>query len=549
MKIRKLVIKNFRGIKNLEWFPEDDQLVCLVGHGDSTKTTILKAIEYVLYPKYNLNIKDTDFYLCDPISNPIDIEITIGDLPEHIKYRDDLKRFWNKLGSDFCELASYENDNSTIEIVYNVILRVSNTLEPTWEMRGESENTEGISSKMRGIFNLTRLDSYGEHNFKWKYNTLLTKLTERGFDNDLRSILATAGRETRKNFDSNKLPIHLAETANLLSAEARVFGVGHEALYPNLDIFSPDAICLHDSNGVPIYMLGEGSKKLLLLAMEKALLEIGGDRDGQHVILVDEIERGLEPHRLRHLIILLKQLMEKYSSQSIMTTHSPTTIVEIGGFGVYRVVNNSGDVSVSKVSDVSKIRKEPEGFFIDRVVLCEGNTELGILRALKNKWIKEEGSAIENRKTYFIRSHGDEVSHYAKSFSPDLGYKVCLYCDSDKSLQLPDHVEVFQYDEPMNVEQALCKDAPSELFEEIVKFCEESKIEGFPLSIDKKYNQEDRKKIAIFLHDYQEKGVFRTIGSAESLGKMISKYFDKFPEKSSLIVTLTKIKEWIYDRD
>jgi predicted ATP-dependent endonuclease of OLD family len=44
MQIRNLQVKNFRGIKEFNW-TIDSPVICLIGPGDSTKTTILDAIE------------------------------------------------------------------------------------------------------------------------------------------------------------------------------------------------------------------------------------------------------------------------------------------------------------------------------------------------------------------------------------------------------------------------------------------------------------------------------------------------------------------------
>jgi predicted ATP-dependent endonuclease of OLD family len=79
MKIRNIKIRNFRGIEELDWALPDKQVFCLIGKGDSTKSTILEAIRYALYPNWNLVFYDTDFYLCE-IDEPIVIEVTIGNL-------------------------------------------------------------------------------------------------------------------------------------------------------------------------------------------------------------------------------------------------------------------------------------------------------------------------------------------------------------------------------------------------------------------------------------------------------------------------------------
>lgn len=549
MKIRQLIIENFRGIKKLDWKPEDDNIVCLVGHGDSSKSTILRAIDYVLYPKWNLKIRDTDFYLCDPVKNKIVIRIVIGELSAYLEGSGDLIFHWNKEKGEFCDLLEKENDNSGfVEPVFVIELTIDDTLEPKWTLKGESDLDEELSTKRRNSFNLIRLDNSGERNFQWKYNTLLTKLTESGYDKDVRSLLSDAGRSARSSFDTSKLPDHLKNSSEMISNEARIFGAGHNGLIPNIDVFCPDALCLHDSNNVPIYMLGEGSKKLLLLSMEKILLKLGKEKNDQHLVLMDEIERGLEPHRLRHLILILRRMMEQYNSQAIIATHSPTTIVEIGGFGVYRVRNENGEVKVEKVSDASKIRTEPEGFFINDVILCEGNTELGIMRAFKEEWMKKHSQAVEHKGAYFIRAHGSEMKHYADSYKESLGYRVCVYRDSDTKVKLPSEIkDVFEYDGSINIEQAICKDAPFDLVREIIDFCKTNDFEGIPEINENNFSAENREALASFLHDCNGgKGAFRNIGDAEELGKMILKYSGSFPNGSTLINTINNIEKWIY---
>src|SRR5690554_5069412 len=53
----------------------------LVGPGDSTKTTILDAIEWVLFPRWALPVSEADFFGADP-QEEIVIEATVGDIPE-----------------------------------------------------------------------------------------------------------------------------------------------------------------------------------------------------------------------------------------------------------------------------------------------------------------------------------------------------------------------------------------------------------------------------------------------------------------------------------
>ena len=81
-RIHELKINNFRGIKNFsEKF--DKNFICLLGRGDSGKTTILDAISYVLSPNWNSSFYDSDFFEGN-IDNSIEVEISLLDLPEKL---------------------------------------------------------------------------------------------------------------------------------------------------------------------------------------------------------------------------------------------------------------------------------------------------------------------------------------------------------------------------------------------------------------------------------------------------------------------------------
>ncbi len=88
MKIYQLKIKNFRGIGSAT-IKLEQPLVCLIGAGDTTKTTILDAIGYVLSPSWFIPLNDSDFTDCD-ISKVIEIEATVGPVPKELRSDDKL---------------------------------------------------------------------------------------------------------------------------------------------------------------------------------------------------------------------------------------------------------------------------------------------------------------------------------------------------------------------------------------------------------------------------------------------------------------------------
>lgn len=86
VRIRQVEIKHFRSIRSLSWYPQPG-LNCLVGPGDSGKSTILDAIDLCLGARRTVSFADTDFYGLD-VSQPIVISLTLGDLPDRLKNLD-----------------------------------------------------------------------------------------------------------------------------------------------------------------------------------------------------------------------------------------------------------------------------------------------------------------------------------------------------------------------------------------------------------------------------------------------------------------------------
>ena len=82
-RIRKIIIENFRGIKELTWLPAPG-INCLIGPGDSGKSTILDAIDFCLGARRNLQFNDADFHQLD-VEEPIRIAVTLGELDDSLK--------------------------------------------------------------------------------------------------------------------------------------------------------------------------------------------------------------------------------------------------------------------------------------------------------------------------------------------------------------------------------------------------------------------------------------------------------------------------------
>jgi len=82
-RIRKVEIRNFRSVASLDWFPLPG-INCLIGPGDSGKSTILDAIDFSLGARSTLSFCDDDFYRLQ-LFEPIRITITLGELDSQLR--------------------------------------------------------------------------------------------------------------------------------------------------------------------------------------------------------------------------------------------------------------------------------------------------------------------------------------------------------------------------------------------------------------------------------------------------------------------------------
>ncbi len=85
-RVRVVEIRNFRGIKALTWYPGPG-INCLIGPGDSGKSSILDAIDFCLGARRSVQFTDADFHLLD-VETPLAIEVTLGELDDGLKNLD-----------------------------------------------------------------------------------------------------------------------------------------------------------------------------------------------------------------------------------------------------------------------------------------------------------------------------------------------------------------------------------------------------------------------------------------------------------------------------
>ena len=464
-RIVELEIENFRGISTFsQKFNRD--VVCLVGRGDAGKSTMLDAIIYVLSSAWNLPIYDTDFYGLNT-SNPLVIRVTLFEVPEELltegKYGLFIKGFSQDTGSITPELSEGFVPALTIE------LRVEGDLEPKWHvLSGRAGQTKEISSRDRAKLNCFMISDYVDSHFSWnKGNPLYALFKSEDPDEQQEKLVLEALREAKSKLDSAAFDHFESVTGTVKDSAARL-GLNVNEIQTTLDFkdinIKEGKVSLHLGN-VPFRLMGKGSRRLASMAIQTAIARSGG------IALIDEIEQGLEPDRIKHVVRALKA---GSPGQVIMTTHSRDVVteLEVQNLLVLHSDRSTGalkseylDIDNGKLKGV--VRACPEAFFATKVIVCEGATEVGICRAIDQFRIASGKTPMSFNGCAYVDGTGSSFSVRAMNIS-EAEMSVSVLCDSDIDPKLNPSkddmkgasIEIFDCDSGNSIEAQVFQDLP-----------------------------------------------------------------------------------------
>jgi len=422
--LHQLKIKNFRGIESFEQ-QFNKGVICIIGRGDSGKTTILDAISLVLSSSWMINIYDSDFFNCN-IEKTIEIEATLTDIPEKLLSKYCL--YIRAIRSDGSILDDMESEEATSDIktALTIKLTIAKDLEPIWSVVTDREQSPiSISATDRGKLNVFYISEYTDKHFSLtKGNPLYSLFKElNGGEDEENNIILDVLRNAKNTIDVAISPqfetlissVNKTTTALGLNTSTISTAVDHR------DITMKDnKVCLHEDN-IPLRLKGKGSKRLLSLAIQLIIANPNG------IILIDEIEQGLEPDRVQHLVSMLK----KYTNfQIFCTTHSRDVIVELPCSNIYIMGNEKSRLIPIPKDLQGCIRSNPEAFFAKKIIVCEGATEIGICRAFNEHRQKSDKKNFSCLGIRLTDGGGLNMIDRINGFHL-LGYKICVLCDSD----------------------------------------------------------------------------------------------------------------------
>lgn len=517
-KIHTLKISNYKGIQKFEQAFGMTDFVCLIGRGDSGKTTILEAISLVLSPSWNLTFYDTDFFNGD-ITKSIEIEASLYDL--HPKLLQDntfgrYKRFLNTNGEIIDNVLDEKLDNKYD--ILTIKLVVDKNLEPKWYVvnKRETQTSIEIRTNDRSSLNVFLISDYLDRHFSWnKGNPLYSLLKEEDISSGKTNVIIDAFRGVKEKIDPTSF-MYLDGIVKKIQSAASGLGVDITNTTTTIDFkdisFKDGRICLHEDK-VPFRQKGKGSKRLISIAIQTELANSGG------ILLIDEIEQGLEPDRAQHLA---KTLKNQNNGQVFITTHSRDVLVELKAENIFRIKKNGESLFSFDSSLQGCLRNNPEAFFSKRILVCEGATEVGICRAINEYRISNHKLSFSILGIGIVDGSGSNFVKYCEDFKK-VDIDTCAFCDSDdsainlKKIQLKEKgILIVDCDKDYAIEQQIFNDLQWEGIVKLIAYAIDEKGET---SITELVKTQFGKDLPSDWKSKETEGIRVALGKASTLKK------------------------------
>ena len=425
--IHRVQIENFRRFATADWHLRPG-VNCLIGPGDSGKSTLMTAIEYALWPSYALSITDNDFHRGN-LEAEIVIRVWVVNPP--LILRTDNKHFAHLQGFDGTRVLPDPSEEEDDPTVLQIELRVAGDLEPAWSVVKPPLQSRPIRAADRSSLGMSRIGEDLEKHLRWTRGSALMRLTTDAAN--AQDIVRSASRSARSG-TSGRLREALAGITSPIDEVAhrlRALPTG-TTLVADSDLDSTTRglgqVTLHTDQDVPITRSGQGTQRLVAVSAQLSSVRQPG------ILLCDELEHGLEPHRVQHLLGAMKQHVAKGTlTQVVLTTHSPRAIRELSADQLQRVLIGADGVPEVRPFTPAwqgTIRAAAEALLSPRVIVCEGATEVGLVRGLVSALQKQEPAQYASVEPTDAHSSSALV-RYANQLN-GMGYEVAAFYDLDK---------------------------------------------------------------------------------------------------------------------
>jgi putative ATP-dependent endonuclease of OLD family len=256
----------------------------------------------------------------------------------------------------------------------------------------------------------------------------------------------------------------------------------------------------------------------------------------------------------------LTEVKDKPKAQVFMTTHSPVVLQElsVGALHIVRRDSNTGIVDIcsakieyKNLNPQTQPRANPHAYLAPKVLVCEGKTEVGLMRGLDDFWSDDGKLSFATLGAVPVSGGGVQKAPKVAGYFRSLGYQVGLLLDGDrepadteilKELHVLG-VSIFRWEVGHSTEDHLFRDLPKEAVARLIQAAlasqtEQSIVDRINAKLrDRRFsNIEDLKAVAdeqdvrVALgelakakdqDDPNERGWFKDISIAEAIGQRL----------------------------
>lgn len=457
MKLTTVSVKNYRGLRDFS-INLSDQTV-LVGGNNTCKTTVLEAINLILYPGFYYGtglLSEYDFYnkKYEQLDDQIRIDIVFTELTD-----DELHYFGDQVEpvDEHGNIVEAAQGTHVFDAAPKVLRMyfASQFLDDEilcgvyYTRQGEDAPVTKRDRKKIG-FQYLNLNRLLEHSFSLGgYTTMQRIMHQENIDlrQQQQRVLAQFPEIADlllENPDFKKLLESLEKKfrdfAYLTEPQANVPSVKYEISELTFsDINRSIQMFVHTANSaqsLPLTRQGSGTQNVLVLALLIHLSELQGNT----IVLIDEPELCLHPHAQRYLMGKLKEA----GFQLILATHSPA-VAESFDLTDIRLLQHREEKLLSFSIDTSAITASPsktfiilkrklvEAYFSQAVFLVEGDTEEGAFMGF-NTSLRKAGKGLDLDKqelTLFNVEGYNEIGQILDALQP-LPVRKIMLLDNDQ---------------------------------------------------------------------------------------------------------------------
>ena len=566
MRITDITIENFRGIRTCSIsFPNTNRLVCMIGAGDSTKSTIMKAVEWVLWPSWSLPVGDSDFYK-GKTGDTITIIATFTEVPVELLSENKFGFYLRREGVLF-QIGLDDEPVDGLPLCLSVRLTIDSQLEPTWEVVNNRSEPKPINYNDRRKMQLGVIGNEFEKDLTWGRYSILQKYADS--KGAVQQAYASTLREALKltKFESlDKISDTIKEIGQKFGVEL-VENITNRMIVQSGLYLSSVGVFEGES---PLNQRGNGSRRLLSIGLNLTAF------DGSTLLLIDEVEAALEPYRIRSLINELRDQLAT-SGQAIITTHSPVVVAECTLDEIIIVQSKKGETKSYTLSTQdesannaiqAEVRRNPESFLCKRIIVCEGKTEIGFIRAMDKVISKTKKFRMAYKGVSVAFGSGSTTHKCAETLST-CGYDTCVFVDSDrkedyeknKSLE-ESGIPVFQWEEGKAIEEQVFCDVPAALADELISVAvryhgidaikshlEKVGIDCTTIGAQISLVNIGKDVIARIGTIAKRNNWYKQIGSGEAMANVVFQSWSNIDETSYLKVVVNGLTKWIEGND